>query len=345
MGALSDGELSRVEDVIKDPLKHGIPPRMVNRRKDIETGRDMHLVGADLALKIKSDIDLMKDIKSWKGIRHSIGLKGRGQRTRTTGRSGKAVGVKKKVLMEAARAAASGKKEEKKEWYLGDPKKPRKTYETPRHPWRKEQLEAELHLLGEYGLRNKRELRRHETMLSKIRGIARSLLGATEEQKSQIETQYLRRLARLGILPESASVDNILDLNVKDLMERRLQTIVYRSGLARSIHQARQFVSHGHISIANEIVSVPSYIVKRDEESRIAFNQRSPLTNAQHPARAAPGGKRLARVIEEAPIVVPAITGLPAVPPEVKEEVQAEQPLVLVEPDEELAAEPEPEKK
>ena len=228
---------------------------------------------------------------------------------------------------------------------MGDPRKPRKTYETPRHPWRKEQLEAELHLLGEYGLRNKRELRRHETMLSKIRGIARSLLGGSEEQKSLIESPYLKRLARLGILSESASVDNILDLNVKDLMERRLQTIVYRSGLARSIHQARQFVSHGHISIANEIVSVPSYIVKRDEESRIAFNQRSPLTNAQHPARAAPGGKRLARVIEEAPIVVPAITGLPAVPPEVKEEVQAEQPLVLVEPDEELAAEPEPEKK
>jgi len=112
MGALSDGELSRVEDVIKDPLKHGIPPRMVNRRKDIETGRDMHLVGADLALKIKSDIDLMKDIKSWKGVRHSLGLKVRGQRTRTTGRSGKAVGVKKKVLMEAARAAGKKEKEE-----------------------------------------------------------------------------------------------------------------------------------------------------------------------------------------------------------------------------------------
>jgi len=229
---------------------------------------------------------------------------------------------------------------------LGDPRKPRKTYETPRHPWRKEQLEAELHLLGEYGLRNKRELRRHETMLSKIRGIARTLLGASEDQKSQIESQYLRRLARLGILPESASVDNILDLNVKDLMERRLQTIVYRSGLARSIHQARQFVSHGHISVANAIVSVPSYIVKRDEESRIAFDQRSPLTNAQHPARAAPGGKRLARVIEEAPIAAsPAMPALPVVSPEIKEEVAAEQPLELIEPEEELAAEPEAEKK
>ncbi len=111
MGALSEGELSRVEDAIRDPLKHGIPVRMVNRRKDIETGRDMHLVGPDLALRTKADIDLMKDIRSWKGVRHSLGLKVRGQRTRTTGRSGKAVGVKKKVLMEAARAA---KKEEKK---------------------------------------------------------------------------------------------------------------------------------------------------------------------------------------------------------------------------------------
>src|SRR2546428_4200412 len=228
---------------------------------------------------------------------------------------------------------------------MGDPRKPRKAYQTPRHPWRKDQLEEELQLVGEYGLRNKRKLRGHETELSQIRGIARTLLGAEEEERGPLEHQYLTRLARLGILPESASVDNILDLNVKDLMERRLQTIVYRSGLARSIHQARQFVSHGHISIANEIVSVPSYIVKRDEESRIAFDQRSPLTNAQHPARAAPGGKRLARVIEEAPIVAPVMPALPVVSPEIKAEVQAEQPLELVEPDEELAAEPEPEKK
>ena len=115
VGNLSEAELSRVEDVIRDPLKHGIPVRMVNRRKDVETGRDMHLVGADLALRTKTDIDFMKDIRTWKGIRHSLGLKVRGQRTRTTGRSGKAVGVKKKVLMEAARAAAGGgKKEEEK---------------------------------------------------------------------------------------------------------------------------------------------------------------------------------------------------------------------------------------
>jgi small subunit ribosomal protein S13 len=115
MGMLSEAEISRVEDAIRDPGKHGIPVRMFNRRKDLETGRDMHFVGPDLALRTKTDIDFMKDIRTWKGIRHSLGLKVRGQRTRTTGRSGKAVGVKKKVLLEAAKAAAGGgKKEEEK---------------------------------------------------------------------------------------------------------------------------------------------------------------------------------------------------------------------------------------
>jgi small subunit ribosomal protein S4 len=226
---------------------------------------------------------------------------------------------------------------------MGDPRKPHKAYQTPRHPWRKDQLEEELHLVGDYGLRNKRELRRHETDLSQIRGIARTLLGTEEEERAQLERQYLTSLARKGILPESATVDNILDLNVKDLMERRLQTIVYRSGLAKSIYQARQFVIHGHISVAGDIVTVPSYVVHRDQESRIAFHQTSPLSNAQHPARvAALTGKRVSRIIEEAG--APAAPTLPEVPPEVREEVQAEQPLVMPETEEEAPAESSQEK-
>jgi len=225
---------------------------------------------------------------------------------------------------------------------LGDPRKPRKAFETPRHPWRKDQLEEELHLVGDYGLRNKKELRRHETRLSQIRGIARTLLGAEEEQRAQLERQYLTSLARQGILPETATVDNILDLNVKDLMERRLQTIVYRTGLAKSIYQARQFVIHGHVSVAGDVVTVPSYVVRRDQESRIAFHSTSPLSNAQHPARAAPTGKRVSRIIEEAG--VPVAPALPEVSPEVREEVQAEQPLVMPETEEEAPAEASEEK-
>lgn len=105
IGQLSEEEVEKIEDVISDPLKFGIPPRLVNRRKDLETGRDLHLVGPDLALRVKTDIDFMKDLRTWKGIRHSLGLKVRGQRTKTTGRSGKAVGVKKKAAIAALRAA------------------------------------------------------------------------------------------------------------------------------------------------------------------------------------------------------------------------------------------------
>lgn len=223
---------------------------------------------------------------------------------------------------------------------MGDPRKPRKAFQTPRHPWRKDQLEEELHLVGDYGLRNKKELRRHETDLSQIRGIARTLLGEEEEKRGPLERQYLTSLARQGILPETATVDNILDLNVKDLMERRLQTVVYRSGLAKSIYQARQFVIHGHISVAGEIVTVPSYVVRKDQESRIAFHQTSALNNPQHPARAAPTGKRVSRIIEEAGVPAgPVAPALPEVSPEVREEVQAEQPLIMPDTEEEAPAE------
>ena len=217
---------------------------------------------------------------------------------------------------------------------MGDPRKSRKTYQTPRHPWRKEQLEEELRLLGDYGLRNKRELRRHETQLSEIRGIARTLLGATEQQRAQLETNYLKRMSRLGILPETANVDNILDLSVKDLMERRLQTMVHRTGLARTVHQARQFVSHGHISIGGDIVSIPGYLVRKDEESRITFHAASPVANSQHPARVAPGSRRTGRIAEET-LQVPAGPAMPEVPAEIKKIARTEQPIEIAEPEEE----------
>ena len=99
MGELSESEIQKIEDAILDPLKYGVPEWILNRRRDIRTGRTIHLIGSDLDLKIKEDIDEMKELKSWKGIRHSLGLKVRGQRTKTTGRKERAVGVKKKTLV------------------------------------------------------------------------------------------------------------------------------------------------------------------------------------------------------------------------------------------------------
>ncbi len=96
IGYLTDEEIKRIEDVIANPLNYGLPSWIVNRRKDYTTGKDMHLIGPELIFYVKQDIEREKKIKSWRGIRHMFGLKVRGQRTRTTGRLGLTVGVRKK---------------------------------------------------------------------------------------------------------------------------------------------------------------------------------------------------------------------------------------------------------
>ncbi len=168
---------------------------------------------------------------------------------------------------------------------MGDPKKQRKKYETPRFAWRIDTLQAELKLLGQYGLRNKRELWRSETMLSRFRENARSLLGKSTEERTKPETQLLGRLKRLGILSETAAIDDVLDLSIEDFLERRLQTMVFNKGLSKSIHQARQLISHGHIAVDTQRVKSPSYIVLRDEEAKITYAPTSHLNDANHPMR------------------------------------------------------------
>ena len=93
LGLLSEEQVRKIEDILRNPTKYGIPSWLLNRRKDLETGKDLHLLSSDLVLRTKMDIDLMKKIKCWKGVRHALGLKVRGQRTRTTGRTGQTVGV------------------------------------------------------------------------------------------------------------------------------------------------------------------------------------------------------------------------------------------------------------
>lgn len=100
LGFLSDTDVKKIEDVIEKPAKYGVPSWILNRQKDRETGNSLHVTGSDLVLQTKTDIDQMKKFRSWKGFRHSHGLKVRGQRTRTTSRKGKAMGVKKRRVRE-----------------------------------------------------------------------------------------------------------------------------------------------------------------------------------------------------------------------------------------------------
>jgi small subunit ribosomal protein S4 len=165
---------------------------------------------------------------------------------------------------------------------MGDPKKQRRKYDTPRFPWRKDILQEELKLLGEFGLRNKHELWRHETYLSRLRGIARSLISKTPEERIKMENELLARLKKQAILQETAVLDNVLDLGIEDILERRLQTVVFRKNLTRTIYQSRQLITHGHIKVGNRRVTIPGYVVSREEEAQVAYSPQSPLANETH---------------------------------------------------------------
>jgi small subunit ribosomal protein S4 len=137
-------------------------------------------------------------------------------------------------------------------------------------------------------------------MLSKVRGIARSLLGTGEEERSRIEREYLSKLGRIGVLSGSASIDEVLDLQIRDLLERRLQTMVFRRGLAKSLHQARQLVSHGHIEVAGRVISVPGYMVTRDEEQKLKYFEHSPIAKSDHPVRKIAAATAAGQQVEKA---------------------------------------------
>jgi small subunit ribosomal protein S4 len=152
---------------------------------------------------------------------------------------------------------------------MGDPKRSRKTYARPKSPWRSDQLAQELYLLGTYGLRNKRELWKAQTQLSGIRKQARHLLAASEEVRLREEKTLLESLKRKGLLGEGVTLDDVLSLSVEDLLSRRLQTLVFKKGLAISLQHSRQLIGHKHIKIGDRVVNIPGYGVTKNEDGKI----------------------------------------------------------------------------
>jgi small subunit ribosomal protein S4 len=165
---------------------------------------------------------------------------------------------------------------------MGDPKRRRKSYSTPGHPYEQARLESELAIVGKFGLRNKRELWKARTQLGAYRQQARYLLALELEERDRLGSVLTNKLTRLGILKENASIDDVLALEVEDILRRRLQTRVYEIGLASSVHHARQLIVHRHIVFDDHVLNVPSYIVSPIEEEKIKYRANSPFNDPSH---------------------------------------------------------------
>jgi len=172
------------------------------------------------------------------------------------------------------------------------PGKNRKSYDTPKHPWQAARIASEVELVKSYGLRNKKEVWKAHSVLRKYRGLTRKLLA--ESAKGRLTTHIktdseniLNRLKRYSLLNKDAELDDILSIEVSNFLDRRLQTQVYKQGLARTIKQARQFIVHGHISVNGRKITVPSYLVSSEEEMHLDYYTASPLRNESHPERPA----------------------------------------------------------
>ena len=168
---------------------------------------------------------------------------------------------------------------------MGDPKKKRKTYATPKRPYNTKELMEDLRIIGTYGLRNKRELWKARAELSSLRGRARDLLGLGSTERQKRERELIDKLTLLGIVMKNSPLEDVLTLRVEDLLERRLQTYLYRRGMAKTLFQARQFISHGHIEINGRKVTTPSYKVKIKDEETLDYSLFSPYKSPEHPFR------------------------------------------------------------
>ena len=152
---------------------------------------------------------------------------------------------------------------------MGDPKTPRRVWKRPKRPLNYDLMMDELKILGTFGLKTKRELWKTQTELSRVRLQARSLLALRQEDRKRKEPVLIQSLSKIGLVDQNSTLDDVLNLQVTDLLSRRLQTIVQKKLYFKTPYQARQAIVHGHIMIGDSVVTIPSYIVKTEEETKI----------------------------------------------------------------------------
>ena len=152
---------------------------------------------------------------------------------------------------------------------MGDPKTSRRVWQKPKRPLNYNLIMDELKTLGTFGLKTKRELWKTQTELSRVRLQARSLLALRQDERERKEPILMQSLSKIGLVNEDSTLDDVLNLQVTDLLSRRLQTIAQKKLYFKTPYQARQAIVHGHIMIGDSVVTIPSYTVKTEEEAKI----------------------------------------------------------------------------
>ena len=158
---------------------------------------------------------------------------------------------------------------------MGDPKTSRKVWKKPKRPLNYDLKMDELKTLGTFGLKTKQELWKTQTELSRVRLQARSLLALRQEERKRKEPILIQSLTKIGLVDEGSTLDDVLNLQINDLLSRRLQTITQKKLFFKTPYQARQAIVHGHIMIGDNVVTIPSYVVKTVEENKIHLTPES----------------------------------------------------------------------
>ncbi len=169
---------------------------------------------------------------------------------------------------------------------MGDIRRARKQYQTPSHPWEAARMAEEKPLFKDYGLGNKKELWKRGSMAKAIALQAKKLIAKRDDKQAIKEKELLmQRLIRYNLIRPGDPIESALALSSKDILERRLQTMVVRKNFARSMKQARQLITHKHMMINSKVITSPSYIVSAVEESQIGYSGNSPFVAEDHPER------------------------------------------------------------
>jgi len=152
---------------------------------------------------------------------------------------------------------------------MGDPRKQRRKYEKPLRPWDSKRILEEIEILKKYGLRRKNEIYRAESILRKFRRHARNLAAVKNEKQ---EKELIIKLDKLGLIEKGSSLEAVLELDVENILERRLQTVVFKKGFAKTPKQARQFIVHGHVKVDKVKIKWPSFLVSKELEKNIQID-------------------------------------------------------------------------